>query len=132
MEVCFPGCTKLPKSRLSTAVAGIADEAAVRELLLGTGIQSFRQMAGYIPGKMSLENEPKRMLKDWRSCPFRTRFSEYHVRWVQQVYGLSHYETNVLKWFNGIPWSQANTYQECCHLSSNACGLSRRNKLTFD
>ena len=120
------------KSTLSKAVSGIVSEAEIRQLLLETGIQAFRQMAGYIPAVMSLENEAKKMLKDWRSCPFRTRFSEYHARWVQEVYGLSHRETNVLKWFNGIPWSQAHVYTECCHISGDACGLSRRNKLRFD
>jgi len=108
---------------MTSFVRGEKDENEIRRQLLEYGIQSFRKMAGYIPPKMSLGNEPKPMLKDWRCCPFRTRFSEYHARWVQAVYGLSHYETNVLKWFNGIPWSQAVTYQECCHLSSNTCQL---------
>ncbi len=120
------------KLTISNAVAGTGGETDIRELLFATGIQSFRQMAGYIPGEMSLENEPKRMLNDWRSCPFRTMFSEYHFRWLQVNYGDIPFYT-----FGGwpvIPW-QADTdlgCPECCHLSANACGLSRRNKLTFD
>lgn len=119
-------------SKVSNAVRGIENEADIRELLLDTGIQSFRQIAGYIPGEMSLDNEPKPMLKDWRSCPFRTMFSDYHFRWLQVNYGDIPFYT-----FGGwpdIPW-QADldgAYPECCHVSSNACGLSRRNKLTFD
>lgn len=118
-------------SKFSAAVCGIPDEGDIRQTLIFAGIDGFRRQAGYIPDVMSLTDEPKPMSIDWRSCPYRTRFSEYHTRWVQVAYGLTHYETNVLKWFNGIPWSEVVTYQDCCHLSSNACSLSRRNKLRF-
>ena len=132
MERLFSPVHQGTRSRLSKAVAGIAREADIRDLLLGTGIQAFRKNAGYIPGEMSLGNEPKRMLKDWRSSPFRTRFSEYHYRWITDNFGDLLPVNEDAFWWLYIPWSQAHTYQACCHLSANACGLSRRNKLTFD
>jgi hypothetical protein len=124
-----PGAPRIT-TNISTAVAGGGSDTDIRNLLLDTGIQAFRKMAGYIPGEMSLENEPQRMLKDWRSCPFRTDFSGYHYRWLQENYGdmpLSRF----IGWPR-IPW-QADTgrvYPLCCQVSSNACGLSRRNRLT--
>ena len=132
MEQLFGSLHRGSKSRLSNAVSGGGSEADIRELLLATGIQAFRQMAGYIPAVMSLDNEPKKMLKDWRSCLFRTRFSDYHRSWV--AFGFFLGDPDNIPRVSGmpIPWSDVGAHDECCQVSRNACSLSRRNKLRFD
>lgn len=61
-------------------------DQTAKKILFNAGITSFRQMAGYIPKVMPLDNEPNPMIKDWRHPPIRGYVSAYHYRWLRHNY----------------------------------------------